>query len=139
MNRSAIALAIVLQLTTASHAQGPAYVPQLSGNSGASVPQADSSSGAFVQQLSPNARPRQVQPVASPSVPVELEYVERQYIAVPIEEQGEQKELVTYQDEGVLPFKNSRPTLPALTSGVAVSLTTDDDVLPSVGAGAVVL
>ena len=117
----------------AALAQGPAFVPQLSGGASVDLPQAGSSSGVFVEQLPPGAKPR-----PAPSAPAAPVMQQRNFIAQ--SDQGEDETLVIHDDPGLLPYTDGqRPALPVIGQGVTVSLQPNAESLPNVGAGAVIL
>jgi hypothetical protein len=133
--RTGIALVAALHLTVTVFAQGPAFVPQLSDELGAGVTQAGTASGAFVTQVPADARPRTA-PRASP--PRALE--QRQFIVMARSEADDNEALVVNEDMAIVPFTpGNRPDLPAITQGVTVSLNINNELLPNVGEGAVVL
>jgi hypothetical protein len=137
MTRLGLALLLCLPAVN-SFAQGPAFVPQLSGRSSVDLPQIGSSPGAFVEQLPAGAQPRvqQAAPPPPPSAPPAL--VERKFIAS-ADSDAAAETLVVNEDAGIMPFEGERPSLPRLQQGVTVSLNVTAEKLPDVGAGAVVL
>lgn len=125
-----------LAVVVPAMAQSPAFVPQLSHGGKVTVSQPDLAPKAFVVQLPADAKPRTVS--ASPAVRAAPR--EHRLFISAINSGAEDHRLIVSEEEAVTSYDSGwRPSIPPLSTGATVSLTANEDEIPRVGAGAVML